>query len=80
MFLDRGSLSYLVSRTLDGGFSAGQNMEAYPSSAQDGHDFTDAMYQLFGGEQQRGLPVVQQAMVSLLRLLSSCTLRKPATM
>ena len=51
-------------------------MESYPATAQDGHDL-DAMYHLFGGEQQRGLPVLQQPMVSLLRTLDSSSLCKP---
>ncbi|KAL3155756.1 hypothetical protein ABBQ32_012773 [Trebouxia sp. C0010 RCD-2024] len=37
-------------------------MEPCPSTTQDGQDLTNAMYQLFGGEQQPGFSVLQQAM------------------
>lgn len=51
-------------------------MEPCPSTTQDGKDLTEAMYQLFGGEQQRGFSVLQQAMVSkgFFRVLSCCRL------
>ena len=72
--LDQSSLSYLVRKPRDKGFRSQVNreMQSYPSTAQDGHDFANTLYQLFGGEQERGLPIWQQAVVSLLCLLSSC--------
>ena len=75
IYLDQSSLSYLVRKARQGLRSqVHREMESYPSIAQDGHDITDTMYQLFGEEQQRGLPVLQHVVVRLLRLLNPYSL------